>query len=236
MSRFRLGEPQLAAPRASITIGIVGMVLTFVVGLVAKAAHSVVVDSFSVDKAINAASFHGADALAKTLDKIDNPVVVAVILLAVLLVFGLWRGVLATVGAVLATGIGWLLCATVKYVVREPRPGGFAVFSKLNEQALSYPSGHVTFVVALAVAIGVLLVGSPWRILVSAVLWLLAVVTAWSRLYVGVHYPIDIFGALIGGISGTLLVIGLWNRFAPRLLTRFGITRAASSSARHGAA
>lgn len=231
MPRFRLGDPHLAAPRTAITIGIVGMVLAFVVGLIAKAMHALVVDSFSVDTAINAVTFHGSDALAKTLDAIDKPVVVAIILLLILLFFGLWRGILPTVGAVLATGIGWLLCAAVKLVVREPRPAGFAHFANLNEQALSYPSGHVTFVVALAVAIGVLLAGSPWRALVSVVLWLLAAVTAWSRLYVGVHYPVDILGALIGGVGGTVLVLGLWNRFAPALLARLGVPRRSTGAA-----
>ena len=48
----------------------------------------------------------------------------------------------------------------------------------------------------------------------------MAVVVAWSRLYIGVHYPTDVAASFLAASAAAVLLAGLWNRFAPRLLER----------------
>ena len=65
----------------------------------------------------------------------------------------------------------------------------------------SFPSGHATTAFACATVIAW---ASP-RLAVPA--FVLAALVAWSRVYVGVHWPLDVLGgALLGTMVGTLLV------------------------------
>jgi undecaprenyl-diphosphatase len=113
-------------------------------------------------------------------------------------------------------GAGWLLIAGIKLVVAQPRPLPFDGVP--YKEALSYPSGHVTFVMALTVAVCVVLAGSRWRWPVVIFLCLLTLATAWSRLMLGVHYPMDVVGGILGGLSGAFMVLGAWNWFVPLAL------------------
>ncbi len=65
----------------------------------------------------------------------------------------------------------------------------------------AFPSGHASTAFACAT---VLAWASP-RLRVPA--FVLAAAIAWSRVYVGVHWPLDVLGgALLGVLVGTLLV------------------------------
>lgn len=48
----------------------------------------------------------------------------------------------------------------------------------------------------------------------------LALVVAWSRLYIGVHYPSDVAASFLAASAAVVLLSGLWNRFGPRLVER----------------
>lgn len=78
----------------------------------------------------------------------------------------------------------------------------------------SFPSDHAT--AAGAVAVGLLLTNRRWGI-VAAVL---AIVMAFTRVYVGAHYPGDVIAGLaLGGVvaaAGTAFVVPLLTRIAER--------------------
>ncbi|SCC68898.1 undecaprenyl-diphosphate phosphatase [Kosakonia oryziphila] len=76
----------------------------------------------------------------------------------------------------------------------------------------SFPSDHGTVIFTFAVAF------LAWhRLWSGAVLMAVGLTIAWSRVYLGVHWPLDMFGALLVGISGCLSAQILWQGFGPAL-------------------
>jgi undecaprenyl-diphosphatase len=94
-----------------------------------------------------------------------------------------------------------LSATTIKKLVNRPRP--CAVLTEINillpcSGSLSFPSSHAVNIFALAAFIAVFERKQAW-------LWFtFAFLVAYSRMYVGVHYPLDVIaGAILGIILGT---------------------------------
>lgn len=222
MTKLRAGNGLLAAPNHSILLGLGGLLLTTALGFAALVAASWTESTFAVDEAIHGSGSTALDHFSSLFDALDKPVVVAVILLVLGVIITLWRGWLPALGFMFVAGGGWVVIAIVKLLVAEPRPTAFN--STLQEQSLSYPSGHVTFVMALTIALAAVLAGSRWRWPMVVLGGMLVLLTGYTRLYLGVHYPGDIIGGMLGGYAGALLMLGIWNA----AVRRFG-----SSGGRH---
>jgi phage replication-related protein YjqB (UPF0714/DUF867 family)/membrane-associated phospholipid phosphatase len=112
------------------------------------------------------------------------------------------RGAAAgTLTAMIAPMVAWVIVKAFKIHYRRRRPfqrlDGFIQHTPapLND---SFPSGHTASVFAFAVA---MLAFGP---VVSGWVTLWAAAVAYSRYYLGVHFPSDIFvGALIGILAGS---------------------------------
>lgn len=100
----------------------------------------------------------------------------------------------------MGSGLAALLAQVVKRLSKRRRPNaGILGFTALvqNPDAFSFPSGHTAASVALAVAwagecSGLGLLASAFAALVG-----------FSRVYLGVHYPLDVMaGATLGLIAG----------------------------------
>jgi undecaprenyl-diphosphatase len=91
-----------------------------------------------------------------------------------------------------------------KVVVNRDRPWQkypTKVFPQSYETGQSFPSGHTTL--AFATATSLTLEYKKWYVAVPAYVW--AASAGYSRLYLGMHYPSDVFaGAIIGAGSGFL--------------------------------
>lgn len=78
----------------------------------------------------------------------------------------------------------------------------------------SMPSGHAATSFAGAVMLSVFFRRAlPW-------LLALAVAIAFSRIYVGVHYPFDVLAGAALGVVWALMWLAIFRRFAPRLWSR----------------
>jgi len=209
----RRRSARLAAPRHWIAVSISLFVLVISLGFATRYMAGLTTPQLAIDRAINSTATGTGTGVALILDKLDQPVVIGLILLVFFLIIGLRSSWLRALGFCIVTGAGWLTCLVVKDLVRQPRPVDVGLSHPIHVAAatLSYPSGHVTFVVALGVALIALARHRGAKVVVGIVMFVVALVVGASRLYLGLHYPSDIFGAILCGIAGTILSIGLWN-------------------------
>lgn len=209
-----------AVPRRWIVVTVVLFVVTVALGFLIRLVPSLGAAQLPIDAALNRANSPLLDTIATLLDKLDQPPVVAVILVIVFAVMWLLKGWRTGLAIVVVAGAGWVTCLAVKYAVHQPRPDLNDVPHQLLKEAstLSYPSGHVAFVAALGAALFFAAARSSSRIVIAIVFALLAIVVAASRLYTGIHYFSDTVGGALNGIAGALLFAGLWNVLvSPRL-------------------
>jgi membrane-associated phospholipid phosphatase len=207
-------------PRHWIVVTVVLFVVTFALGFLVKLVPAIGVAQLPIDAALNRANTPALDAISTLLDKLDQPPVVAVILVIVFAVMWFVKGWRTALGVCVVAGAGWVSCLAVKYAVHLPRPDLNDVPHQLLKDAstLSYPSGHVAFVAALGAALFMAVMQRGSRIVIVVVFGVVAIVVAMSRLYVGIHYLTDTVGGVVNGVAGALLFAGLWNVIvSPRL-------------------
>ena len=140
-------------------------------------------------------------------------------LCAGMLVFALWRhraerAYLFVVAAF--AGFASMASHAIAQAISTPRPFMLGLAPSYIDHAGrgSLPSTHATvmFMVALAFLL------RPHLRRLGVPLLVLAAVTGWARIYVGVHFPLDIVaGLLLGGAIAALLVIA--QRLAHRFLS-----------------
>lgn len=122
------------------------------------------------------------------------------------------------VKAVIAIGITVALCDVAAYrgiktVIQRPRPpdAHISVVLRTNHYSgPSFPSNHATNMFGAATILSFLIPGS------GMIFFPIAALVAYSRVYVGVHYPFDVLaGALLGIFIGSIV----W-RLARREISR----------------
>jgi membrane-associated phospholipid phosphatase len=134
--------------------------------------------------------------------------VITVVLLTAVYVVTRYRSVLPAVTGAVAAGLAWGLAHVAKAVADRPRPYEVITDAVLRQQpahGTSFPSSHTAVTLAVAIA----LVPFLARPLAAAGI-AYAVLVGWSRVYLGVHYPLDILaGAGIGLAAGGVMLLAL---------------------------
>ncbi|GAA2710537.1 MULTISPECIES: phosphatase PAP2 family protein [Streptomyces] len=140
------------------------------------------------------------------------------------------RRPLAAVSTFLVVAVGWNSTQIAKAIVARNRPPRqFSLDPEIGSN--SFPSGHTAFTVAAAIAAYFLFRNSRHRRTVAVLGVLAVLLVAFSRMYIGAHYPTDTFGSVLIAGSAILFVTGVWHAWLlPRLdriplLDRFGLAQ-----------
>lgn len=106
--------------------------------------------------------------------------------------------------AALALVFTSLLVVVVKRAVKRTRPA-VDIQGVVPPDRFSFPSGHTAAAFALAIA---MFGAAPW---LAPILLLLAIGVGYGRMYLGVHYPLDVAaGAALGLLTGSVIAVIDW--------------------------
>ena len=113
---------------------------------------------------------------------------------------------------ILARGI---LTEIIRFLYHHPRPFTVLNFVPLiPESSYSFPSGHAAWFFALSLT--VFYANRKWGIW----FFILSALNGIARIYVGVHWPLDILGGIVIGLFSAWLVHKLVLPYAEELNTR----------------
>lgn len=113
----------------------------------------------------------------------------------------------------LSTAFAYIISQVIGFFYFRPRP--FALLDGVNELIKkspldkSFPSDHTTG--AFAIAFAVFLLNKKW----GSVFLIIAFLIGFSRIFVGVHYPLDVLAGIFVGFLGAVLarwIIGCLDR------------------------
>ncbi len=92
---------------------------------------------------------------------------------------------------------------SMKYIINKPRPGeaDSTLVTLKDATNGAFPSGHTSE--AFSTATTLTLLTRKWYVALPAYTW--AGLVGFSRMYMGVHYPIDVFAGALTGIGCSLL-------------------------------
>lgn len=123
----------------------------------------------------------------------------------------------AAVRALLAAVIAFMLSKLIGLMWFHPRPFAVGIGQNFLEHApdSSFPSDHATGMFSVALALALCSLREVRRF--GLVLLGLGMAVAWARVFLGVHWPLDMAMALVVSIVGALLANG-----------RFGLALAAT--------
>ncbi|MCB5272932.1 putative undecaprenyl-diphosphatase YbjG [Arthrobacter sp. SO5] len=213
----------LPQPRHWLLLGVLLSAAVLALGLTAQLVPGGSAAELGVDQILSQHHAAVLTGVAMALSVVFGPAPGVVLICAVSLF--LWvvrRSLVKAVAFGLVASSGWVASEFFKVIVARQRPNPALLFDPLGPEtgSDSFPSGHVSFAVALGFALYFLARGTRWAKVTAAAAAVLALAVAWSRLYIGVHYPTDVTASFLAASAAVILLAGLWNRFAPGLADR----------------
>jgi membrane-associated phospholipid phosphatase len=146
------------------------------------------------------------DSILTPLSKLFLPAGLVVVIAAAAVFVVIWnRSAAPLIAGASAAALAWLLANLAKHLVERPRPYEVVSGAVLRQQPAhgdSFPSSHTAVATAVAVALFPFL---PRPVAIVGLVYAAAV--GWSRVFLGVHYPLDIIaGAGVGMVAGGLVL------------------------------
>ena len=225
--------PALPQPRHWLLVGLLLCAAVLALGMTVQLLPGEATAELHVDQDLSQHHLAALTAVAMVINTLFGPVVGLGMIAVIAVAIWLLRKDLATAIAFGLTACsGWVASEVFKLIIARQRPNPGLLYDPLAPEtgSNSFPSGHVSFAVALAFAVYFLARGTRWSKPVAAAGAALPVIVAWSRVYVGVHYPTDVIASFLAAGAAVVLLAGLWNRFGPRLLDRLPAALTAPAS------
>jgi undecaprenyl-diphosphatase len=122
----------------------------------------------------------------------------------------LWRRATPFVLVLLADAAADGLATLLKLVVGTRRPSGGGPLIAIPHSD-SFPSGHAATSFACATVLTALVPRA------APAFYVLALAIGYSRVYVGVHWPLDVVGGAVLGVATALLLLAVTRRRSVRL-------------------
>ena len=136
------------------------------------------------------------------------------IVLIMLFIFGGKIGKKTAVIAAISMILLMPLVSVIKDVIDRPRPNVSEVETfPVSADTFSFPSGHATIVSAGLATVSIMFRGNMKRTVLFVGLTFEAALVCFSRIYVGVHYPLDVVGGVLLGTGFSFLLVGLTQSF-----------------------
>jgi undecaprenyl-diphosphatase len=119
-------------------------------------------------------------------------------------------------GVVMAVGsLGSVINSVLKVSIARHRPTADLVQILNPNTGYSYPSGHAVFFTWLAFMLAAALaprLKPPWRIAIWVVPLLVIAIACLGRVWAGAHWPSDVLGGFLLGLSWSAFVLWLADR------------------------
>ncbi|GAB3802727.1 hypothetical protein GCM10028798_20550 [Humibacter antri] len=210
-------------PIPLLVLGLCGIVLTGALGFAVTHVPHWTVSETDALGAIATTHTQAGLALAEFIAWFFSPLIAASLtLLLAIAVWALTRSFTRALVFAVMIGLCWGGTEAMKFLVQRPRPH-LSVTVVETPTSFSFPSGHTAF--ACAIVLALLLTLRDWRyewvviVLGSGVV----VLVAWSRMYLGVHFPTDVTASVLLTVSVAGVVIPLIVNVAiPALRGRHG--------------
>lgn len=129
--------------------------------------------------------------------------------IVVLWIRGSRRRRLLAFALALALAIAMVISFAIGFIAFRPRPFMVSLGHSLVDHRpnASFPSNH-----ALAFAVGAAVLALVRQYRMACLAAVIGALVGWSRVYVGVHYPSDLFGAIIVAIPAALISLAVTAR------------------------
>lgn len=206
-----------------LLLGVLLSAAVVALGLAAQLTPGFSATELGVDQDLSHHHLAALTAVAMALNVIFGPVAGLALIGAAALFILLFRGgLLKAVAFGLVATSGWVASEIFKIIIARQRPNPALLFDPLAPEngSDSFPSGHVACAVAVGFALYFLARGTRWAKVTAVGAAAMALVVAWSRLYIGVHYPTDVAASFLAASAAVVLLTGLWNVVIPRVADR----------------
>ncbi|MFF2244036.1 phosphatase PAP2 family protein [Arthrobacter sp. NPDC058130] len=215
--------PALPHVRHWLLLGVLLSAAVVALGLAAQLTPGFSAAEIGVDQDLSHHHLPALTAVAMALNVVFGPVVGLALIGGAALYVWLFRGgLIKAVAFGLVATSGWVASEFFKIIVARQRPDPALLFDPLAPEtgSDSFPSGHVSCAVAVGFALFFLVRGTRWAKITAFSAAALALLVAWSRLYIGVHYPTDVAASFLAASAAVVLLTGLWNVVTPWMADR----------------
>lgn len=211
-----------AAARVHLFVGVLVIAIVTVVGLIAKASGFFTSFEMLIVKSLNKIDKHPVTTFSLLVEHAAGPTgaILTTVIIGILIVF-IRHNIIDGGMVVVLTGATWATSWFVKEIVGRPRPDAKSLIDlgAKAQSSGSFPSGHVVYVVALLLAIGVLFrlfTNHRWYLLV---VFVVAGVVGFTRVYLGVHYPLDVLCSIAYAAGGLAVYNAILRKLRPWITT-----------------